>query len=110
MNTTTTNIIESGGIRNEPFARVRFLPEIDRMRAENQTEADIKADMLKTAADLLDAQADFIQTLIDRCKAATITHEELVVRLTKGLQNARLAAGAARFAGATVLPFVKRGE
>lgn len=100
-------VIIEGGIGNG-HPPLRFLPEIDRLRMSGQTEADLKADMLRTAAEMFDAQADFIQTLIDRCKAATITHEELVVRLTAGLKNSRLAAGAARFAGENVLPAVTR--
>jgi hypothetical protein len=100
----------SAKARQQAAAAFRFLPEIDRMRVSGQSEADIKADILRTAAAMFDAQADFMQTLIDRCKDATITHEELVKRLTAGLQNSRLAADATRFAGQNVLPFAKRED
>lgn len=73
-------------------ASFSFIPEIDRMALEAKTPAELQADMLKKAADIMDAQADFIQTLIDRCNAATITHEELAKRLTAGLQTCRTSS------------------
>lgn len=77
-------------------ASFRFLPEIERIDYANKSAADIKAEMLENAAKIMDAQADFLQALIDRCKAASITHEELVKRLTANHGTCRLAARAMR--------------
>lgn len=79
-----------------PSPGFSFIPEIASMKVASQTEAEMKSSLLKNAADVMDAQADFLQTLIDRCKAATITHEELVERLTVALQSGRTAARCAR--------------
>lgn len=93
-------------------ARVRFLPEIERIRAaaEAKPPIEVMGDMLAKAADIMDAQADFLQGLIDACDAASLTHEQLIVRLRAGLEPCRVAARCMRREAASPVLLFKRPE